>query len=174
MAQGSDSLVEMFRAGLKEARKQRKSDDILDFIRNNWKLFSKSRQELESVYDELEQRGDLSVTAVAEALGLPDTLLFKKVKLVDTAKLVLQFESSSLYTLFMDQVARRTTGSRPAELCLVAVAGAHTMVVTNMPTRRVAGTVQLCKVMEDGTNDVHVFSVRDAQVRMPGLFDHKE
>ena len=33
-----DEMLALFRDGLREAKKQRKSDDILDFIKANWKL----------------------------------------------------------------------------------------------------------------------------------------
>ena len=91
-----DEMLALFRDGLREAKKQRKSDDILDFIKANWKLFTATRSQMQTLCEELEQRGDLSVTALAEALGLPETVLFKKVKVVDTAKLVLNFRKSEL------------------------------------------------------------------------------
>lgn len=171
----TDKMLEMFRDGLREAKKQRKSDDILDFIKANWKLFTATRNQMQTLCEELEQRGDLSVTALAEALGLPDTVLFKKVKVVDTAKLVLNFRKSELVSLFNKLIETKTKpGHKAPELCVFAVAGNHTMLVTNMRTKRVPGKVELFLTAEEGNNDIHVFPFVDAPERLPVLFGNKE
>lgn len=166
-----DNLVALFRKGLNNAKKQQKSDAILDFIRQNWRLFCSSKRLLEDQIELLEQQEDLSVTALSEALGIPDSILFKKVKVVDTAKMILKSSSNPIYNLFMEQVAKRTpVGKHEKELCLILVAGAHTMIITNMRTKRVPGLVHLTIPGEEGHEDVNIFHVSDAVARLPELF----
>lgn len=168
-----DNLLDAFRKGLKEARKQRKSDDILAFIRHNWHLFCKSRDLLDQLCEELEQRGDLSVTSLAQALGLPDCMYFKKAPVVDTAKLVLRLESSSVYRAFVNLVEKereRRGCSHDPFVCLFVVAGAHSLVITNMRTRIVPGLAVHCMPAAEGRDDVHIFPAADAMERLPSLF----
>ena len=51
------------------------------------------------IVEELVQRHELNVTTLADALGLPHYVVFKKVKMVDNAKAVLNFEKSPLMQL---------------------------------------------------------------------------
>lgn len=170
-----DNLVSMFRKGIRAAEKQAKSDDILDFIKKNWKLFASSKRLVEDLCEELQQHGDLSVTALAEALGIPDCVLFKKIKVVDSAKLMLRAARSPLFALFNKAVEeRRQAGHATPELCLFLVAGEHSLVLTNMITRRVPGSCQLMLTPDTGDSDVHVFGYADAPARLPALFGSKE
>lgn len=170
-----DSLVSMFRKEIRAAEKQAKSDDILDFIKKNWKLFASSKRHVEDLCEELQQRGDLSVTALAEALGIPDCVFFKKIKVVDTAKFMLRASRSPLLALFNKTVEERSqAGHATPELCLFLVAGEHSLVLTNMITRRVPGGCQLLLTSESGDSDIHVFGYTDAPARLPALFGNKE
>jgi hypothetical protein len=159
------SLADQFREGLKQAVKERKSDDIVQFIRTNWKLFCSSRRRMEDVCEDLSQRDDLNPTALADALGLPDCILFKKVKVVDTAKTLLRLKSSELYKTFTG-LQRVKDGQ---ETCLLVVAGGHTLVMTNMSTKLPPGYVDV-RINDENDRCVSVFPAEDAPARLPLVF----
>lgn len=77
-------------------------------------------------------------------------------------------KTSALFKLFMEQREKR--GS---ELCVVVVAGDHSLVITDMPTETVDGLFHMFIPLEDGTK-VNIFPAVDAQLRMPRLFIHEE
>ena len=52
-AQDTQDFLEAFQKDLRKAPAQRKSDDILDFIRKNWKMFRITRKSMEMLVEEL-------------------------------------------------------------------------------------------------------------------------
>lgn len=159
------SLADQFREGLRQAEKERKSDDIVQFMRTNWKLFCSSRRRMEDACEDLYQRDDLNPTALAEALRLPECVLFKKVKVVDTAKTLLRLKSSDLYKTFTG-LQRVKDGQ---DTCLLVVAGGHTLVMTNMATSLPPGYVDV-RIKDENDRFVSVFPAEDAQARLPLVF----
>ena len=157
-------VLDMFKQGLKEARRQQKSDEIVTFIRAHWKFFCQSRASMDTLCEELEQHQDLSPTALADALGLPSCLVFKRVKVVDTAKTILHPLKSALFKLFLEQVEKR------GKVCLLAVAGEHSFVITNLKTERVPGLVHISVPDVEGVGDVSIFLADDAPYRLPSVF----
>ena len=172
MTQSNDGFLEAFKQGLKEAKKQRKTDDILEFMKKNWKLFCSSKAEMDSLVDEMYQQGGGSVDRLADMLGLPETVLFKKVKLVDTADMLLNLMKSPMYKLFLGQ--REKSPHLAHGLCIFFVAGDHTLVMTDMSTERVPGLVHISIPDEDLGGSLEVFKASEAPLRLPRLFNHKE
>lgn len=163
------NLAEQFREGLKQAKREQKSDDIVQYMRDHWKLFCSSRKEMESICEELGQRGDLSPTALADALGLPDCILFKKVKVVDTAKTLLRLKTSDLYKTFTG-LKRVQDGQ---DTCLLVVAGGHTLVMTNMRPELPPGLVDI-RIKDEEGRAISVFPADDAPQRLPRVFIPQE
>ena len=172
----ADALLDVFRQEVKQARKQQKSDDIITFMRKNWKLFCSSKQYMDMCVEELVNRHELSVTALADSLGLPKYVMFKKVKVIDTAKTLLHFKTSSLYKLFCDTRDKMTNSGRGMFLCLFVVAGDHTMVITNLTCRRVPGLVHMFVADPDNDEyvDINIMPSEDLPLRLPTLFNHEE
>lgn len=164
------SIVDKFKAELKQAKAQQKSDDIIQFIVDNCTMFGTSKADVKKVCDELSQYNDLSVTALAEALYIPDYIVFMKAKVVDTAKLVLKFTTSSIYKSFVAELDKRRDMGMSKYLCLVLVAGRHSMVITNMNVCDYGGLVKLCLMSDLGRDEINVFMFKDAAKRMPHVF----
>ena len=161
-----EDALAAFRQNLKEERKQRKSDEIISFIRNNWKLFSPSAAYMRGVCEELEQRGELTVSDLCDALDVPSCVMFKKVKAVDASSLLLNVRSSPIYKLYMEK-AESADG-----LVLVVVAGERSLIVTDRRTEQVPGLVHVYVKGDEsaGTRDINIFTVKDAQMRLPSIF----
>lgn len=169
----SDGFLAAFKKGLNEARRQRKTDDILEFIRNNWRLFCSSKARMDSLFEEMHQQGGCSVDVIADMLGLPEGVLFKKVKTTDVADLFLHTKTSALFKLF--QKKRDLAGPGVRGLLIFFVAGESTVVVTDMAEVRTApGLVHLSVPSEDTGTKIEVFRAEDAPLRLPLLFDHRE
>ena len=169
----STSFLEAFKGSLKDARKQRKSDELLDFIIGNWSLFCSSKACMDQVVEELVQYDDLSVTALAEALGIPSYVIFKKVKMVDTARVYLSRTKSPLYKLYKEQLEKRRTGITDPALCLFLVAGNHTLVMTNTDVLELQDSFNV-HIPSQGHRTIHVFPYLEAPLKMPSVFNHKE
>lgn len=125
----ADALLAAFTEDVRRAARQRKSDDIIAFIKKNWRLFCATKTEMEQIVEELEGRGELTVTSLADALCIPEAVMFKKVKVVDTAELILRPRTSSLYKLFQKTLEQRAPSRL---LCLFVVAGDHTLALSNL------------------------------------------
>ena len=169
----ADALLDVFANDVKESIKARKSEDILDFIRKNWKLFCTTRQQMDIIAEELSQRGELTVTNLCDALCLPDYVVFKKAKIVDTAGLVMRPKTSALYKLFKKTLEQRAPSRL---LCLIVVAGEHTVAISNLRASKAApGKVNMSiTAEEDGEDDIHIIPYTDLQDRYPTLFIHEE
>jgi len=156
-------ILDMFRTGLKQAKKERKSDDILAFMRKHWKLFCSTSTQMQLLCEELEGRGELDPTGLADALGLPEYVVMKKVKVVDTASLMLRPQKHALMKLFKET-------SKGAPLVLMAVAGDHSVILTNVPTEEVPGLVHVYVKGESEGDTVQIFRAEDAGLRLPNIF----
>lgn len=155
-------MLDAFRAGLRKAKAQRKSDDILMFMRKHWSLFCGSSRQMQLICEELEQRGELDPTNLGDALGLPENVLMKKVKAVNTAELLLNPAKHQLLKLFKETCK--------GELVLIAVAGEHSVVLTNMQPEEVPGLVHIYVKGEGEGDTVHIFRAEDAGRRLPSIF----
>lgn len=173
-----DALLQMARSIRNGAKgvKERNSEGVLDFIVGNPRLFGVGRTRMSTLVEELRQRSDLSVAALCDALDLPDSLMFRKAKLVEASSLVMYPLRSPIYRKFLQEVAgRRSAGSldHDPELTVVVVAGSHSTVLTNLIPRRVPGLVHLSVPAEEGHEDVHIFPVADAAARLPQVFNQE-
>ena len=101
-------------------------------------------------------------------------MVFKKVKMVDNAKAVLNFEKSPLKQLFNRTRDKMELAGEGIYLCLFAVAGDHTVVLTNLTTNRVPGLVHLYQAGMWDSPDIHLISYTDLPKRLPTLFNHEE
>ena len=168
-----DALLDAFANDVKESIKARKSEDILEFIRKNWRLFCATRQQMDMICEELVQRGELTVSALCDALCLPDHVVFKKAKVVDTAGLVMRPRTSALFKLYKRTLEQRAPSRL---LCLIVVAGEHTVAISNLRASKAApGKVNMFITAEDeDMDDIHIIPYTDLAERYPTLFTHEE
>lgn len=175
MPTDASAFLQAFKAGLKEEKKQRKSNEILDFIVEHPLLFCSSKAVMNERLEEIRQQDDYNVTALADVLGLPDYVLFKKVKVVDTAKTFLHSTKSPLFKLYIEQLdKRRKRPDTDPPLCIIMVAGEHTMIISNVGCQLVPGIVNMIVPGEGSHADIHMFTAKEAPLRMPKVFNHKE
>ena len=146
-------------------KKQRRSDDIVDWIRDN---ASRLRRSKHAVYDaerQLQQQGlDLTVDNLCDQLGLPDNLYFKRVVFEDNKLTLWNLPKSPLIDVF--KRCRKHGGHK--ELAVVAVSGKHSMVATNMQVHLETAPI-VCYIKDPEVGDIYVFPAVELQERLPNL-----
>lgn len=164
--------LKAFMSDIGEAyRKQKgiqKSDDIINFISTNWKLFVPTRSDMVTITSQLGGQIAYTVDALCDALGVPENVYFKRTPVVDIGGTLLNFEKSKLLDLF--RKCREV--SENGEACLFVVAGQKSICITNMQTQ-----TETCNYdfwYRDDKDEIHVFRAAEAQNRLPNLFNPKE
>lgn len=165
----ADDLATRMRKELKQANEARKSDDIVQFMRDKWSLFCSSKRMMDSICEELEQQGELTPTGLSEALDIDPAVMFRKSKLTESAEAVLDYPKSAVCKAFEKTVEKQRLHGVEQDLCLLVVAGARTIVVTNIEPRPVEGTWHMTYVNAKG-RDVYVFKAEQLQARLPTIF----
>ena len=179
MANGKEMMSAMkasIKANYRQQAKQQKSDDIIEFIKTNWKLFTGRRSEMITAVQSLGSPGiPYSVDGLCDVLGIPVNVYFKRSPVKDIGAAVLDFQKSKLYEIFQKcyEAQRSNEYSGCSKVCLFVVAGQKSIVITNFPTDYIPGGV-LCYLPMDGDDDIHIFKVADAPYRLPHLFQHDE
>ena len=170
-----DKLLQAFRAGLQNGYKQQrgmqKTDDIIEFIKSNWKFFSSTKAEVQKAAEAMGANGiEYSVDSLCDQLGVPENVFFKRSPVKDIGKAILNFRKSKLFELFLN-CCKEKFGN---EACVFVVAGKSSIVITNMQTRMENADL-LCYIRSAGTvNDIHIFRADEAPTRLPTLFNHSE
>lgn len=152
----------------KQEKRLQKSNDIICFITDHWKLFTRTRSEMLAVVNQLGNQVPYTVDALCDGLGVPDNVFFKRMPVKDVAGAIINFTTSPLLELFLKCKA----ASRNREACLVLVAGKKSIVVTNMQT-----SFDICQYdiwFRNGEDELHIFKIDDAPHRLPNLFNPKE
>lgn len=152
---------------IKRAKAEQKSNDIIDWIVKHWPLFTATKQEMQDNYRQLGAQYPYTVDGLCDLLGLDNNIFFKKVKVVDTAVAFIRFERCPLFKLFTQ--CREAMKGKP--VCLFAIAGESSLVITDMNTNYVNGLCHLFYRDQLG-NDINIFKAEDAPQRLPGLFSH--
>lgn len=151
-----------------QERKDVKSAAIIEFIRKNWKLFCPYRIDMEQAVGQLGMTYDYTVDSLCNQLGIHENVFFKRTKPADTSIALLRFDKSPLFELFLGCCEKVTS----AECLLFAVAGVHSLVITNMQTDYVEGRMHMFYKSKGILPDIHIFKVEDAPDRLPTLFKH--
>lgn len=146
--------------------KQKKSDDIIQFIEANWKMFVPIRRMMTDTIMRLGRDVSYSVDSLCDLLGIPNNVYFKRTPVADIGGAILDFETSKLLELFNE------CRKHHDEVCLVVVAGKKSICITNMQT-----AFDLCKYdikykAEDV--EIHIFKAKDMPIRLPKLFNLSE
>ena len=168
-------MMEAMRARLKadyrQQANQQKSDDIIEFIKSNWKFFVSRRGEMTTAVQSLGTPGHpYSVDGLCDVLGVPTNVLFKRSPVKDVGAAILDFPNSQLWKLFM-----KCSEAVGEEICLFVVAGTKSICITDMQTRMESGTMLIHFVpVVDSVQDIHIFKVKEAPERLPNLFNHEE
>jgi hypothetical protein len=170
--------LKLFKSGLKAQTKARASDDIVSFIKAHWSWFTWSRKHMDAVCAELEQRGPVTPTDLCDALQVPPCVVFKKAKIVDAAKVLIDAGRSDIVKAFREYVKGLAEAGRDTEVAMVVVAGStegRPLVITNMATEKVPGLVHLfiAGAADRPDPDIHIFPVADAPLRMPNFFNRR-
>ena len=167
-------MLTLFKQGLAESKKERKTNDILEYIRSHWSLFSSSKHHMDNLVEEMEQQQSVSLDLLADMLELPKSVLFMRTTKVETAKAFLHPLRSTLYKKFQKAVELKSAGKNyDVSLCIFFVAGDSTIIMTNMDTRTVEDKVHLFIGAKEGHRNVHIFKAADAPLRLPELFKHE-
>lgn len=153
-----------------QQKKQQKSDEIIEFIKEHWNFFCGRRSDMKNAVDMLGSQVEHTVDALCDQLGIPSNVYFKRSPVVDVSGAILNFENSKLMELFVKCCSMSPRG----EACLFVVAGKKSIVITNMQTTFYPGALIMYFKSLGEMPDIHIFSVNDAPKRMPNLFDHQE
>lgn len=166
------AMRDNLKANYRQQAKQQKSDDIIEFIKTNWKLFTASRGEMLTAVQSLGSNGiPYSVDGLCDALGIPDNVLFKRSPVKDIGAAILDFRKNKLWDIF--QKCLEVRGVTQKEICLFVVAGKKSICITNMATSY-GDLGMLCYLPMGSENDIHIFKAADAPYRLPYLFKHEE
>lgn len=152
----------------KQEKRLQKSNDIIQFIQANWKLFTRTRSEMSGAVSQLGNQLPYTVDALCDTLGVPNNVFFKRSPVKDVADAIINFPTSPLLELFMKCKA----ASRNGEACLVLVAGRKSIVITNMQTN--FDVAQYDIWFRNGDDELHIFKIADANFRLPNIFNPKE
>ena len=165
------AMRDNLKANYRQQAKQQKSDDIIEFIKTNWKLFAASRGEMLTAVQSLGSNGiPYSVDGRCDVLGIPDNVLFKRSPVKDVGAAILDFKKNKLWDIFQKCLEVRDVTQK--EICLFVVAGLKSIAITNMQTQYTGS--MLCYLPMGGENDIHIFKAADAPYRLPYLFKHEE
>ena len=166
-------MMSSIKANYKQQAKQQKSDDIIEFIKSNWKLFTARRSDMVTAVQSLGSPGvPYSVDGLCDVLGIPSNVLFKRSPVKDVGNAILDFPKTKLFELFRKCIEVRDVTDQ--EICLFVVAGLKSIVITNMSTSYCCGGMLCYFPMGSRENDIHIFKAADAPYRMPQLFKHDE
>ena len=165
-----DSDRKAFLAAVGQAYKQQKriqkSDDILTWIEENWKLFCFKKAQMTAAVSQLGQKVPYTVDSLCDLLAIPNNVYFKRSPVADIGGTLLSFEGSKLFELF--QKCQQVAG----ECCLFVVAGKKSICITNMQTH-----FENCKYdfwYRDGSTEIHIFKATEVNDRLPNLFNKEE
>lgn len=162
----------MLEADWKRQKRLQKTDDIIEFIAANWRLFTCSRAQMKQAVDSLGMRGTTySVDSLCDLLGVPPYVFFKRSPVKDVGAAILNFKRSKLYELFEKCSLSMNSNSHLA--CLFVVAGTKSIVITNMQTT-IPENGLVCYVPSASGYDIHIFRADEAHLRLPNLFNPKE
>lgn len=152
----------------KQVKREERSNDIIEFIESNWRLFVARRAAMTAAKEQLGQQTMYSVDAFCDLLGIPTNVYFKRSPVVDIGGALLDFGKSKLFELF-----KKCTDAQPShEAVLFVVAGKKSLCITNMQTH--FETTNYDFRYWDDTIEIHVFKAADAPLRLPNLFNPKE
>jgi hypothetical protein len=153
-----------------QQKKLVKSDDIIDFIKTNWRFFCSNRNEMKNALDMLGVQVPYTVDALCDQLGIPSNVFFKRSPVKDVSGALLKFGDSKYMELFLKCCQNSDNG----EACVFVVAGKHSIVITNMQTSFNPGELIMYYKSAGDHADIHIFPYADAPSRMPNLFYHNE
>lgn len=163
-----NAFFEALHEGMKQQKKAQRSDDIITFITDNWKIFSpNNRGAMIEAYRSLGRDVTYSVDSLCDALGIPSNVYFKRSPVADIGGAILNFENSSLLKLFDTCVEKSERG----EVCLFIVAGTKSICITNMQTHFEEAVLDI--KFKRPESEIHIFKAKDASHRLRNLFNHK-
>ena len=155
-------------AAYKQAKREQKSNDIIDFIETNWKLFVSKRADMAAAREQIGTTLPATVDAFCDLLAIPNFVYFKRSPVADIGGALLDFGKSKLFELFT-----KCASSQPShEAVLFIVAGKKSICITNMQTTFETTNYDFRYWNEN--LEVHVFKATDAPLRLPNLFNPRE
>jgi len=162
------TTIARIKRSYQQQSKQQKSDDIIEFIKTNWKLFTARRSEMTAAVQSLGSPGTpYSVDGLCDVLGIPPNVYFKRSPVKDVGAAILDFPHNKLYDIF-----EKCAEANPDEqVCLFVVAGQKSICITNMPIQYPPDDV-ICYL--PARDDIHIFKATEAMYRLPQLFEHEE
>ena len=169
------AMRDNLKANYRQQAKQQKSDDIIEFIKANWKLFTASRGEMLTAVQSLGSSGSFpySVDGLCDTLGIPSNVYFKRSPVKDVGNAILDFPKTKLYEIFQKckQAQEDNEYNACKYICLFVVAGKKSICITDFPIEYPSDDI-ICYL--PATDDIHIFKAADAMYRLPHLFKHEE
>lgn len=166
------AMRESMQADYKRQKRMKKTDDIIEFIASNWKLFTGSRTQMKQAVDSLGHNGvPYSVDGLCDLLGVPDNVYFKRSPVKDIGAAILDFKHSKL----MELLLKCTEAQNGKDVCMFVVAGKSSICITDMQTTMTPGMMLIHLVPAiEFVQDIHIFKAAEASERLPNLFNHAE
>lgn len=166
--EGLQGFLSDLGAAYKEEKRKQRSNDIIEFIAANWRLFTPTKAAMNAIVQQLGQQVPYTVDALCDQLGIPANVYFKRSPVADIGGTLLDFEGSKLFELFQ----KCLSAQKSREACLFVVAGKKSICITNMQLH--FETVKYDFRYWDGDNEIHIFKSSEAAERLPNLFNPKE
>lgn len=167
-----DDARKAFMATIGDAWKQQKrlqrSDDILNWIAEHWRLFCSKKSDMNAAISQLGKTVPYNVDSLCDLLGIPTYVYFKRSPVTDIGGTLLSFGKSKLLELF--KKCREVQKNH--EACLFVIAGQKSICITNMQT-----AFENCDCdfwYKDDQDEIHVFKATEAGNRLPNLFTPEE
>ena len=151
---------------MSQQKREQKSDDIIDFLKNHWNWFFYRRRDMLELVEQMGSQFPATVDAFCDQLGVPDNVWFRRSVAADLRQLFATFDASKAKQIFMTCVEKSQNG----EACLFLIAGKSSLCVTNMQTQFEPGRM-ICYYKSTGElPDIHVFKADELPIRLPNLF----
>lgn len=164
-----DAFFAAMRASAQEQKRTTTSDDIIEFIKANWKMFTYRRSDMMEAVNQLGSSVPYTVDALCDQLGLPDNVYFKRVKVADVGAAVLNFKTNAVLLPLFRRCCEMSSDNTA---CLVIVAGQKSVCITNMQTTVYPDSMIIYYKDTDDT-DIHIFKFSEAALRLPNVFNRR-
>jgi|BioPla2DNA2_1021312.scaffolds.fasta_scaffold01400_4 hypothetical protein len=163
-----DALVASLRATTDAKRDLKNDEDIIEWVRANWRLFTKSRKDMYAAIDQMRNGAfTYDIDGLVMTLELPDGLFLRRLKSDEARKAVLKWDGSKAATIY-DAIEK----DFPCPTVLF-VAGLSSIVVTRAGIKYPQG-MQLSLIPGgDDARNLYIYPYDQATERQPNIFRGK-
>ena len=166
-------LVDALKQDQQIKRSERKEDEIMGWMRDNWSYFAPSKRQFQLAFSQLGDVFPYTADGLCAALSVPDEVKLIKMKYADGLLPMVDFEASGYEKDFLALFNSTQSG----QAALILVSGKRSLVVTNMNIVWNTGITVAQYLTKEQTEEVgilSIFSAKYAARMLPGIFDNKE